>query len=116
MDFYTVLGKRRTGKNGLQFHLIGDLRRCRTDCRRPLAFLAQFNCAEIALLDRESLLPGTGLLSFFYELDSQCWGFDPKDKGCAGHDALFQEICGGWERRRKIFQSSLVGRTSFKTI
>lgn len=50
---------------------------------RPLAFLAQFNCAEIAPLDREGLLPRTGLLSFFYELDSQCWGFDPKDKGCA---------------------------------
>jgi len=50
---------------------------------RPLSFLAQFNCADIAALDKEGLLPHTGLLSFFYEMDSQRWGFDPKDDGCA---------------------------------
>ncbi|MDE6724633.1 MAG: DUF1963 domain-containing protein [Ruminiclostridium sp.] len=50
---------------------------------RPLAFLAQFNCEEIAKYDTEHLLPDKGLLSFFYELDSQLWGFDPKNKGCA---------------------------------
>ena len=37
---------------------------------RPLAFLAQFDCASLAPLDREGLLPKTGLLSFFYELGS----------------------------------------------
>lgn len=50
---------------------------------RPLAFLAQFNCAELKRLDKDRLLPHEGLLSFFYELESQRWGFDPKDKGCA---------------------------------
>ena len=50
---------------------------------RPLAFLAQFNCADLAPLDRDGLLPETGLLSFFYELGSQRWGFDPADRGCA---------------------------------
>ena len=50
---------------------------------RPLAFLAQFNCEEISKYDTEHLLPDKGLLSFFYELDSQLWGFDPKNKGCA---------------------------------
>lgn len=50
---------------------------------RPLSFLAQFNCADFAKYDTEHLLPDHGLLSFFYELDSMCWGFDPKDKGCA---------------------------------
>ena len=50
---------------------------------RPLAFLAQFNCADLAPLDRDGLLPETGLLSFFYELSSQRWGFDPADRGCA---------------------------------
>ena len=50
---------------------------------RPLAFLGQFACAELAPLDGEGLLPPTGVLSFFYELDSQKWGFDPKDAGCA---------------------------------
>lgn len=50
---------------------------------RPLSFLAQFNCADFAKYDTEHLLPDHGLLSFFYELDTMCWGFDPKDKGCA---------------------------------
>ncbi len=50
---------------------------------RPLSFLAQFDCATLAPLDTEGLLPQEGILSFFYELDSQCWGYDPKDAGCA---------------------------------
>lgn len=50
---------------------------------RPLAFLAQFDCASLAPLDPEGLLPPAGLLSFFYELDRQPWGFDPRDEGCA---------------------------------
>lgn len=50
---------------------------------RPLAFLAQFSCKELVPLDKDGVLPKTGLLSFFYELDSQPWGFDPKDMGCA---------------------------------
>ena len=50
---------------------------------RPLTFLAQFNCEELAQFDTEHLLPNHGLLSFFYETDTQCWGYDPKDKGCA---------------------------------
>ena len=33
---------------------------------RPLTFLAQFNCAELAQFDKEHLLPDHGLLSFFY--------------------------------------------------
>lgn len=50
---------------------------------RPLAFLAQLNCAELTALDKEGLLPKTGVLSFFYEMGSQRWGFDPQDAGCA---------------------------------
>ena len=50
---------------------------------RPLTFLAQFNCAELAQFDKEHLLPDHGLLSFFYETDTQCWGYYPEDKGCA---------------------------------
>ena len=50
---------------------------------RPLTFLAQFNCEELAQFDKEHLLPDHGLLSFFYETDTQCWGYDPNDKGCA---------------------------------
>lgn len=50
---------------------------------RPLSFLAQFNCSELAEFDKEGLLPNVGLLSFFYEVDSQRWGYDPEDAGCA---------------------------------
>ena len=50
---------------------------------RPLTFLCQFDCAALAPLDRDGLLPREGVLSFFYELGSQRWGFDPKDAGCA---------------------------------
>lgn len=49
----------------------------------PLSFIAQFNCEEIAKYDTEHLLPQKGLLSFFYEADSQEWGYDPKNKGFA---------------------------------
>ncbi len=37
----------------------------------PMAFLAQFNLAEVAPFDREGALPSTGLLSFFYETDGE---------------------------------------------
>lgn len=49
---------------------------------KPLAFLAQFDCAALTELDADHLLPDHGLLSFFYELETQRWGFDPEDKGC----------------------------------
>lgn len=50
---------------------------------RPLSFLAQINLKDIADLDEENLLPKSGILSFFYELETMTWGFDPKDKGSA---------------------------------
>ena len=50
---------------------------------RPLAFLCQFDCAALAELDGDGLPPHEGVLSFFYELGSQRWGYDPKDAGCA---------------------------------
>ncbi len=50
---------------------------------RPLSFIAQFDLEEISKFDTENLLPKTGVLSFFYESESQRWGYDPKDKGCA---------------------------------
>lgn len=50
---------------------------------RPLSFLAQFDCAALAPLDLDGLLPHEGVLSFFYELYSQRWGFGPEDTGCS---------------------------------
>ncbi|MFR4972106.1 MAG: DUF1963 domain-containing protein [Butyricicoccus pullicaecorum] len=49
---------------------------------RPLSFLAQFDCGALAAMDPEGLLPRTGILSFFYEMESARWGFDPADAGC----------------------------------
>ena len=54
-----------------------------TEKDRPLSFLVQVNCEELAKYDREGVLPKSGMLSFFYEEVSAKWGFDPKDKGCA---------------------------------
>ena len=50
---------------------------------RPLSFLAQINLAQASVFDRDCRLPREGVLSFFYELQSQKWGFDLGDKGCA---------------------------------
>lgn len=49
----------------------------------PLSFLAQFNLKDVAAFDEENLLPKTGVLSFFYELNTMQWGSDPKDAGSA---------------------------------
>ena len=50
---------------------------------RPMSFLLQVNLKDVADLDEENLLPKTGILSFFYEVETMRWGFDPKDKGCS---------------------------------
>ncbi len=50
---------------------------------RPLSFMAQINLKDVAPHDNEGLLPKTGVLSFFYEMVTMKWGFDPDDKGCA---------------------------------
>ncbi|MBQ2824485.1 MAG: DUF1963 domain-containing protein [Oscillospiraceae bacterium] len=50
---------------------------------KPLSFIAQINLAEAAQFDKDSLLPKEGLLSFFYELESMEWGYDPQTSNCA---------------------------------
>ena len=50
---------------------------------QPLSFMAQINLADVGELDAEQLLPRAGMLSFFYELDSQEWGYDASSEGCA---------------------------------
>ena len=49
----------------------------------PLSFLAQINLEEVKSLDKDNLLPDKGMLYFFYELETQEWGYSPQDKGCA---------------------------------
>ena len=48
---------------------------------RPLGFLACLDLAEMRAVLPIEWLPGTGTLSFFYDLEGQPWGFDPKDRG-----------------------------------
>ena len=50
---------------------------------RPLSFLAQIDLKEVSALDKEHRLPEDGILSFFYDLETMTWGFDPEDKGSA---------------------------------
>ena len=46
----------------------------------PLAFLCQINLEQVAQAGGCGLsLPERGLLSFFYDVDCQPWGFDPAD-------------------------------------
>ena len=54
-----------------------------TVSNRPLSFLCQIDLAEVHEYDKEGLLPDHGLLSFFYEIETMNWGFDPTDRGCA---------------------------------
>jgi uncharacterized protein YwqG len=48
----------------------------------PLSFIAQLDLATLPPV-RGLPLPETGSLFFFYDADTQPWGFDPKDKACA---------------------------------
>ena len=54
-----------------------------TDGRR-LEFLACVDLAELAAVQAIPWLPTTGSLSFFYDMEKQPWGFDPKDRGSWG--------------------------------
>ena len=49
----------------------------------PLSFLAQINLEEVNSLDKDKLLPSKGMLYFFYELETEEWGYELKNKGCA---------------------------------
>ena len=49
----------------------------------PLSFLAQINLEGVSSLDKDKLLPDKGILYFFYELETQEWGYSPQNKGCA---------------------------------
>ena len=48
----------------------------------PLSFIAQLDLATLPPL-RGLPLPKTGSLFFFYDAETQPWGFDPKERACA---------------------------------
>ena len=48
---------------------------------KKLAFLARVSLAEAQRASHIPWLPDTGALLFFYDMDEQPWGFDPRDRG-----------------------------------
>jgi uncharacterized protein YwqG len=48
-----------------------------------LGFLARLSLSEIYRAHPIDWLPHDGALLFFYDMDQQSWGFDPKDRGSA---------------------------------
>src|SRR5688572_17875775 len=48
---------------------------------KPLTLLASLDLGEINAAVRIEWLPSSGRLLFFYDVDEQPWGFDPKDRG-----------------------------------
>jgi uncharacterized protein YwqG len=50
---------------------------------RPLGFLAQLRCEELAAVDSSHLLPNSGVLYLFYDFIKKPWGANPKDRGGA---------------------------------
>jgi uncharacterized protein YwqG len=48
---------------------------------KPLPFIAQFRMVDVAKYDKETLLPKTGMLYFFYDAQEQPFGYDISDKG-----------------------------------
>ena len=63
----------------------------------PLTFLAQFDLTEVAPFDAETLLPPIGMLSFFYDSQSQPWGIEPDDRG--GWRVLYSNPPAGTRQR-----------------
>ena len=47
---------------------------------KPLSFLAQFNLEDLTKIGTDLPLPDKGILQFFYDVENQPWGFDPKDQ------------------------------------
>jgi uncharacterized protein YwqG len=48
---------------------------------KPLTFLASLDLESLSQTLSVPWLPSSGRLLFFYDVDNQPWGFDPKDRG-----------------------------------
>jgi uncharacterized protein YwqG len=47
----------------------------------PLGFIAQIDLSDVQSVFPNTLVPKSGLLSFYYDPKQEVWGFDPKDRG-----------------------------------
>jgi len=48
---------------------------------KPLDFIARLSIAELRAIHPIEWLPHSGALLFFYSIEGDAWGFDPKDRG-----------------------------------
>ncbi len=48
-----------------------------------LSFMAQVNLSEMAAGDPQGELPSSGMLYFFYDMQSERWGLGSQDEGCS---------------------------------
>lgn len=55
----------------------------------PQSFIAQINLAEASVYDVEHLLPGEGMLWFFYDAHQETYGTNPQDR--SGWEVLYQK-------------------------
>src|SRR6185369_12449065 len=46
---------------------------------KPMGFIGQINLESASKFDADNILPKEGVLSFFYDLYEQPWGYDPKE-------------------------------------
>jgi len=75
-------GKPHLPKN-FEWPFVKDINLEGEEQNRPLSFLAQIDLEEAKKYDLDNLLPKSGFLYFFYDLDAMPWGYDPKEKGFA---------------------------------
>ncbi len=76
----------------------------------PLSFVAQINVTEAHPFDIDGALPSSGMLYFFYDVESFPWGFDPEDR--EGSKVIFVSE-EDLELERKEFPSSLEDHQKF---
>ena len=65
-----------------------------------LAFLARIELSELQGAHRIPWLPASGSLLFFYDVEKQPWGFDPKDRG--GAAVIYAPDVGRRSERRFV--------------
>ena len=70
---------------------------------KPLGFLA---CVDLSKLPRTfDWLPESGRLLFFYDMENQPWGFDPKDRG--GWKVLYVDTQSSPDKAKAMAPSEL---------
>jgi uncharacterized protein YwqG len=74
-----LTGKSPMSKLGGNPHLPGRFD-WPTNGSRPLDFLLQLNLQDLSSMEMARLLPRTGVLSFFYDLETQPWGYELSDR------------------------------------